>query len=141
MYLFAGTNVTVELNLDTTSTEMTVIEPDHGDAPTDVRICPIVQIDQPLERLVAFEYYTASFSTATLNRDYSLLTPWPHQGLIVIQPGQTRYIRGCITTRIFGDDRPENNETLTILFEPLSTLDSVNFGPNVTINIIDTDRK
>jgi voltage-gated potassium channel Kch len=132
VYTFAGTNITVELNLDMTSTEMTVTEPDHGDLPTNIRICSIAQLGR-LERLVAFEYYSASFSTATLNTDYSIRGG----GLILIPPGLTRYT-GCITIQIFGDDRPENNETLTIIFEPLSTIDR---GPNVTINIIDTDRK
>ena len=119
-----------------TSTEMNITEPDHGDLPTDVRICPSAQLDQSIERLASFEYYVADFSTAISN-DYSI----SGRPSLYIPPGSTRYYRGCITARIFGDDRPENDETVTFLFEPLSTLDRVNFGPNVTINIIDNDRK
>ena len=133
---------------------MNITEPDHGNLPTDVRICLSAQLNQPTDRLVAFEYSVADFSTAISN-DYSLcFRPDLHltsfrcflpqvfstdRGLF-ISPG-SRNFQGCVTARIFGDDRPENDETLTILFEPLSTLDRVNFGPNVTINIIDNDRK
>lgn len=125
------------LNLEMTSTEMNVIEPDHGDLPFEVRICPSAQLDRSIDRLVAFEYYVADFSTAISN-DYSLF--WSPS--LFIAPHTTRfYYHGCIRVGIVGDDRPENNETVTFLFEPLSTLDCVNFGPNVTLTIIDNDRK
>lgn len=118
-----------------TSTEMNITEPDNSDFPTDVHICLTAQLDQPLDRLVAFEYYIADFNTATLNVDYL----WRRSPDLYIVPGSSRYYRRCITFGIVGDDNPESDESVTLLFEPLSTLDHVNFGPNVTIN--NNDRK
>lgn len=126
----------LNLDMSLTSNEMNVTEPDNGDLPTDVRICLTAQLDQPIDRLVAFEYYIADFSSATSNVDFFLR----NRPVFFIRPGLSR-ISTCITVGIVGDDNPENDESATIIFEALSTLDHVNFGPNVTINIIDNDRK
>ena len=138
-FLHSGSTITVVLDLDIerTNTQTTLNEPPTGDF-ADVDVCVTAQLDRPVERLVLFEYYFANLSTATPPTDVVVRRQRSYDPEdFFIEPGFNGTYRRCITVVVIGDDIPERNETAIMVFAPLSNLDRLDFGPNITINIID----
>ena len=144
--MFTDESVTLTVIADTYVRIQEPAYQNSGRVSVSVPVCATVQIDQPLDRLVAFNYHwttstTAKFTTHYYSNGYVDRPDFtlPVNRPFSIRPNTTGFNRECFNIGIYADDSVEPDELLVIIIQPVSPLDRVNFTANNTITIVIED--